>query len=47
MFRRDSPDQKPLSYIGVESVDEYSKKIEGLGGKIVKKGEFPGKGASP
>ena len=30
------PDQaKPTNYISVESVDEYSKKIEALGGKIV------------
>ncbi|MFQ5871591.1 MAG: VOC family protein [Candidatus Geothermarchaeales archaeon] len=44
MFRKDSPDQKPLNYIGVESVDEYSKKIEGLGGNVVNKGEVPGEG---
>ena len=44
LFRKESPDQKPLNYIGVESVDEYSKKIEGLGGKVVNKGEVPGEG---
>jgi predicted enzyme related to lactoylglutathione lyase len=26
---------KPINYISVESVDEYSKKVEALGGKIV------------
>jgi predicted enzyme related to lactoylglutathione lyase len=36
---------KPTNYISVESVDEYSKKIETLGGKIVvPKMEIPGLG---
>ena len=26
---------KPMNYISVESVEEYSKKVEALGGKIV------------
>jgi predicted enzyme related to lactoylglutathione lyase len=40
------PDQvKPTNYIWVESVDEYSKKVEELGGKIVvPKMEVPGLG---
>jgi predicted enzyme related to lactoylglutathione lyase len=40
------PDQaKPTNYISVESVEEYSKKIENLGGKIVApKMEIPGIG---
>ena len=40
------PDQaKPTNYISVESVEEYSKKIEKLGGKIVvPKMEIPGIG---
>ncbi len=40
------PDQaKPTNYISVESVDEYSKKVEQLGGKIVvPKMEIPGLG---
>jgi predicted enzyme related to lactoylglutathione lyase len=36
---------KPTNYISVESVEEYSKKIEALGGKIVvSKMEIPGLG---
>jgi hypothetical protein len=36
---------KPTNYIWVESVDEYSKKVEALGGKIiVPKMEIPGLG---
>jgi predicted enzyme related to lactoylglutathione lyase len=40
------PDQaKPTNYISVESVEEYSKKVEALGGKIVvPKMEIPGIG---
>jgi len=38
-------DEKPLNYISVESVDEYSKKIEKLGGRIIlPKQEIPGIG---
>ena len=45
MMRRENPEQKPINYIAVESVDEYSKKIEALGGKvIVPKQEIPGIG---
>ena len=36
---------KPTNYVWVESVDEYSKKVEALGGKIVvPKMEIPGLG---
>ncbi len=36
---------KPTNYISVESVEEYSKKVEALGGKIVQqKMEIPGLG---
>jgi len=36
---------KPTNYVWVESVDEYSKKVEALGGKIVvSKMEIPGLG---
>jgi len=36
---------KPVNYISVESVEEYSKKVEALGGKIVvPKMEIPGIG---
>ncbi len=34
MMKREM-DQKPVNYISVESVDQYSKKIETLGGKVV------------
>ncbi len=49
LYRRQDasmPDQaKPTNYISVESVDEYSKKIQDLGGKIVvPKMEIPGLG---
>lgn len=38
-------DEKPLNYISVESVDEYIKKIEKLGGKItLPKQDIPGIG---
>jgi len=42
MMKRENPEQKPINYISVESVDEYSKKIEALGGKvIIPKQEIP------
>ena len=42
MMRRENPEQKPINYISVESVDEYSEKIEALGGRvIVPKQEIP------
>ena len=45
MMQRRDPDHKPINYIAVESIDEYSKKIEVLGGKIiVPKTEVPGIG---
>jgi len=45
MMKRETPDQKSANYIAVESVDEYTKKIEALGGKIiVPKMEVPGVG---
>ena len=34
MMKKENPDQKPVNYIAVESVDEYMKKIKALGGKI-------------
>jgi predicted enzyme related to lactoylglutathione lyase len=43
MMKRQNPEHKPVNYILVESVDEYSAKIEALGGKIVvPKMEVPG-----
>ena len=45
MVKRQNPEHKPVNYINVESVDEYSKKIEELGGRIVvPKMEVPGVG---
>ena len=34
MMKKQNPEHKPVNYIAVESVDEHSKKIEELGGKI-------------
>lgn len=45
MMKRQHPEHKPVNYIAVESVDEYSKKIEELGGKVIPpKQEVPGIG---
>jgi len=45
MMKRQQPEHKPVNYIAVESVDEYTKKIEALGGKVlVPKMEVPGIG---
>ena len=35
LYKRDMPQQQPLNYIYVESVDEYSKKVTALGGQII------------
>ena len=43
MMKRQTPEHKPVNYILVESVDEYAKKIEALGGRVVvPKMEVPG-----
>ena len=45
MMKRTRPEHKPVNYISVESVDEYSKKVVQLGGQIiVPKMEIPGMG---
>lgn len=45
MMKRMHPDQQITDYIGVPSVDEYSAKVESLGGKImVPKKAVPGMG---
>ena len=45
MMKRMHPDQQIIDYIGVPSVDEYSAKVEKLGGKIiVPKKAVPGMG---
>jgi hypothetical protein len=35
MMKKQNPEHKPTNYILVESVDEYSNKIEELGGKVI------------
>ena len=35
MMKRQNPENKPVNYIAVESVDEYVKKIETLGGRVI------------
>ena len=35
LYKKEQPQQQPVNYIYVESVDEYSKKVTDLGGKIV------------
>ena len=45
IMKRQNSDHKPINYIAVESVDEYVKKIEDLGGRVVgAKMEVPGVG---
>jgi predicted enzyme related to lactoylglutathione lyase len=45
MMKRKDPQQPNLNYIGVPSIDEYSKKVNQLGGKVVMpKTEIPGYG---
>jgi predicted enzyme related to lactoylglutathione lyase len=45
MMKRQTPGQKPVTYISVESIDAYSKKVVELGGTItVPKQEIPGIG---
>ncbi len=42
IYKKETPEIKPLNYINVESVDEYIEKIKALGGKIiVPKQEIP------
>jgi len=43
ILKKQNPDQIPVTFVQVESVDEYVKKIESLGGKVVvPKMEVPG-----
>jgi uncharacterized protein len=45
MMKRQMPEHQVTNYIGVESVDEYSSKVEKLGGKVVApKHAVPGMG---
>jgi len=42
MMKKQDPNQRATNYISVESVDEYSKKVQQLGGRIiVSKQEIP------
>jgi uncharacterized protein len=46
MIKKMDANQRPVNYILVESVDDFSKKIQDLGGKIiVPKTSIPGMGA--
>lgn len=45
VIQRQMPQEPIINYIDVDSVDEYAKKVEKLGGKVVKpKTEVPGHG---
>jgi len=45
IMKRQMPDQGIINYIGADSVDKYSKKVQELGGKVkVQKTEVPGFG---
>jgi len=45
MYKKERKEMKPVNYFSVESIDEYVKKIEALGGKLVQpKQEVPGVG---
>lgn len=45
MMRRMDPQQRGVNYIQVESVDEFARKVESLGGRIVmSRTEVPGEG---
>jgi predicted enzyme related to lactoylglutathione lyase len=42
LYKREQPQQQALNYVYVESVDQYSKKLETLGGQIlISKTEIP------
>jgi len=45
LYKKDRPELKPVNYISVESIDEYTKKTEALGGEIIaSKQEIPSVG---
>ena len=45
MMKRQAPEQGITNYVGVPSVDEYTARIEGLGGQIIMpKTTVPGHG---
>jgi predicted enzyme related to lactoylglutathione lyase len=46
MMKKMNPSQRPTNYVSVESVDDFTKKIQSLGGKmIVPKTPIPNMGA--
>jgi predicted enzyme related to lactoylglutathione lyase len=45
MYKKDQPELKPVNYILIEDIDEYTQKIKQLGGTITQpKQEVPGVG---
>jgi predicted enzyme related to lactoylglutathione lyase len=45
LYKKERPENKPVNYISVESIDRYLEKVKALGGKIVQeKQEVPGVG---
>jgi uncharacterized protein len=45
MYQRQSPEQRPINYVNVESVDEYVQKATGLGARLLtEKMPVPGMG---
>jgi predicted enzyme related to lactoylglutathione lyase len=45
LYKKEKPENKPVNYISVESVDEYLDKVKVLGGRILQnKQEVPGVG---
>jgi predicted enzyme related to lactoylglutathione lyase len=45
LYKKERPENKPVNYISVESIDKYMEKTKALGGKIVQpKQEIPGIG---
>ncbi|TKJ36592.1 glyoxalase [candidate division LCP-89 bacterium B3_LCP] len=45
MMKRQAPEQTPVNYIDVDSVESYAKKVQDLGGRIVmEKTPVPGMG---
>jgi len=45
LFKKENPENKPVNYISVESIDKYLDKVKALGGRILQtKQEVPGVG---
>lgn len=45
IYRRESPEQRPMNYVNVESIDEYVSKAKGLGANVtLDKMPIPGMG---